>query len=374
MAVGTKVMVQRNVIVRKLDSLEALGAVTNICSDKTGTLTQGKMVVKKAWIVAEGTYSASETNNSIDPTSAEISFEAASPIESARIPKTVQQREAENPWKPASEFLGNEYLKQYLKVATFCNLATVARNKQTQEWDARGDPTEIAIQVFASRFDYGRRRFTHSDPPSWCQVAEYPFDSEVKRMAVIFREFSSDGEKGYKEWAFMKGAVERVLSACKVVQLDGKQVPLDDEMERIVLKNMETLASQGLRVLALAYRPWDTPVEEWGEYPRSEVERDMILLGLVGLYDPPRVETAGAVKECHRAGINVHMLTGDHPQTARAIAIEVGIIPKHVNALAPDVVSAMVMTAAQFDKLSDAEVDDLPVLPLVIARCAPQTK
>ncbi|KAL7268310.1 P-type ATPase, partial [Rhizina undulata] len=376
MAVGTKVMAQRNVIVRKVDSLEALGAVTNICSDKTGTLTQGKMVVRKAWIIAEGTYSVSETNNSIDPTSAAISFEASSPFESAIIPKTVQQREAEleNPWKPASDFLRNEYLKQYLKVAAFCNLATVARNKENQEWDARGDPTEIAIQVFASRFDYGRLRFTHSDPPSWCQVAEYPFDSEVKRMAVIFREFSSDGEKGYKEWVFMKGAVEMVLSACKLVQLDGKQVPLDDEMERIVSENMESLASQGLRVLALAYRSWDTQVEEWGEYPRLKVEKDMILLGLVGLYDPPRIETAGAVKECRHAGINVHMLTGDHLQTARAIAIEIGIIPKNVHALAPDVISAMVMTAAQFDKLSDAEVDDLSVLPLVIARCAPQTK
>jgi len=100
----------------------------------------------------------------------------------------------------------------------------------------------------------------------------------------------------------------------------------------------------------------------------------MVFHGLIGLYDPPRPETAGAVKECHRAGINVHMLTGDHPQTARSIAVEVGIIPKNIHTLPPDVISSMVMTASQFDRLSNAEIDSLPVLPLVIARCAPDSK
>lgn len=261
-----------------------------------------------------------------------------------------------------------------MNIATFCNLATVNCNKDTQEWDARGDPTEIAIQVFASRFDWGRRKFTNGDNPSWVQISEYPFDSDVKRMTVTFRNHSSSIEKGYEEWAFMKGAVERVLEACTSVQLADKVAPLDDEMQQMILGNMESLASQGLRVLALAQRPWGTQGEDWGELPRHDVEREMTLLGLIGLYDPPRIETADAVKQCHRAGINVHMVTGDHPQTARAIAMQVGIVPRNVHLLAPDVLSAMVMTAAHFDRLSDEEIDNLPVLPLVIARCAPQTK
>lgn len=312
----------------------------------------------------------------MDPTSAEISFEADPPFDGApcKAPKTQAQRQAESPWLPASEFTGKEFLTQYLNIATFCNLASVHRNRETEQWDARGDPTEIAIQVFASRFNWGRRKFTSGDNPPWTQLAEYPFDSDVKRMTVIYRNFDSGGEKGCAEWAFMKGAVEKVLEACTAIQYADKTVPMDAEQEGIILKNMEVLASQGLRVLALAKRSWDPRTEDWGLIPRENVERDMTFFGLIGLYDPPRVETAGAVKACHRAGITVHMLTGDHKQTAWAIAIDVGILPPRVNQLSPDVISSMVMTATQFDHLSDEAIDDLPVLPLVIARCTPQTK
>ncbi|KAF8658396.1 hypothetical protein AX16_002004 [Volvariella volvacea WC 439] len=374
MAVGTKIMVSRNVIVRKLDSLEALGAVTNICSDKTGTLTQGKMIVRRAWVASEGTYSVSDTNTPLDPTSALISLEPSSPHELTKIPKTKAQKEAESPWRNASEFLDSQYLRHYLNIATFCNTATVAKRKDGTGWDARGDPTETAIQVFTSRFDWNRRNFTHSETPTWHLIAEYPFDSDVKRMSVIYRETGRDSEKVVKEWAFMKGAVERVLNACTSIHVNGEVIPLDEDWKETVLRNMEALASQGLRVLALASREWAESVEDWSQYPRDQVEKEMILYGLIGLYDPPRPETAGAVKACHRAGINVHMLTGDHPETAKSIAAEVGIIPKQLDSLAPSVINSMVMTAAQFDNLSDKDIDELPVLPLVIARCAPSTK
>lgn len=373
MAVGTKIMVSRNVIVRKLDSLEALGAVTNICSDKTGTLTQGKMIVKKAWVAAEGTFAVGDTNTPIDPTAAPISLDTSSPSELAKIPKTRAQQEAESPWQHAMEYIHSGYLQHYLNIATFCNIATVLKKEEDDEWEARGDPTEIAIQVFASRFDWNRRKFTHGTHPTWHQIAEFPFDSDVKRMSVVYREDQRDTD-GYNEWAFMKGAVERVLDACSTIQLKDSKAPLDEQWRNEVLKNMEALASQGLRVLALASKEWNDPVEDWGNHPRSDVEKDMTLYGLVGLYDPPRPETAGAVKDCHRAGINVHMLTGDHPQTAKSIAMEVGIIPKNLASLSPDVLSSMVMTASTFDKMTDEEIDNLPVLPLVIARCAPASK
>lgn len=322
-------------------------------------------------IFFQGTYTVGESSNPFDPTSAGISFAETPPYDALG---TKVQEKSEPPFLPAAGFIDKKPLQQYLNTATFCNLATVDRHKDTQEWGARGDPTEIAIQVFTSRFDWGRRKFTQGDNPTWAQTSEYPFDSDVKRMTVTFQDRSADTESGYRRWAFMKGAVEKVMEACNFVQFSDKVAPLDGEMQQTIIKNMEVLASQGLRVLALAQRPLNTQVKNWDELPRHDIESDMTLLGLIGLYDPPRIETADAVRQCHRAGINVHMVTGDHPETARAIAAQVGIVPRNVHLLAPDIISAMVMTAARFDRLSNKEIDDLPLLPLVIARCAPQTK
>jgi potassium/sodium efflux P-type ATPase len=341
MAVGTKQMVNRNVIVRKLDSLEALGAVTDICSDKTGTLTQGKMVLRKAWVVGLGTYNVGTGGDPFDPQVGALSFSEKAPLEKA-------EPRDEN---PASLHVQGK-LETFLNVASLANLASVFRDVETGGWNARGDPTEIALQVFVMKFGWGRKSLQQR---GWKQVAEFPFDSELKRMSVIF-------EKDGKKHVFMKGAVERVIDACP-------EYANDEEKRRVVLKNLEALAKQGLRVLAVGSRETDDIPTD-----RAQVEQNINLLGLVGLYDPPRAESKSAVAECHLAGINVHMLTGDHPETARAIAALVGIIPKDIHKYAPDVVSAMVMTAQAFDRMSDAEIDNLPVLPLVIARCAPATK
>lgn len=343
MAVGTKQMVDRNVIVRKLDSLEALGAVTDICSDKTGTLTQGKMVLKKAWVIGHGTYSVATGSEPFNPQVGALSYSVKSPLEAKEDGKDES---------PVSLLPGNNDLEKFLSVASLANLASVFRDRDTGEWEARGDPTEIALQVFVMKFGWGRKTLQEK---GWQQLAEFPFDSELKRMSVVFE---NNGEK----YIFMKGALERVIDACP-------EYATDEDKRRVLLKNMEALASQGLRVLAMGSRRTEDVSEN-----RLEVECDIQLLGLVGLYDPPRGESAGAVAECHIAGINVHMLTGDHPATARAIAQQVGIIPKDIHKYAPDVVSSMVMTAQTFDRMSDEEIDNLPVLPLVIARCAPQTK
>jgi P-type Na+/K+ transporter len=345
MAVGTKQMVERNVIVRKLDSLEALGAVTDICSDKTGTLTQGKMVLRKAWVIGHGTYNVGTGNEPFNPQVGALSFSLKSPRESHEDNSGKHEN-------PVSLLDNNPELEPFLNVASLANLATVFKDHESGEWDARGDPTEIALQVFVMKFGWGRKDLQRK---GWTQLAEYPFDSELKRMSVIF-------EHAGKKHIFMKGAAERVIDACP-------EYANDEEKRRVLLKNMETLASQGLRVLAVGSRSTDDIPAE-----RADVEKDINLLGLVGLYDPPRAESASAVAECHVAGINVHMLTGDHPATARAIAMQVGIIPIDIHKFAPDVVSSMVMTAQTFDRMSDEEIDNLPVLPLVIARCAPNTK
>jgi Na+-exporting ATPase len=364
MAAGTKRMVQRHVIVRSLKSLEALGGVTDICSDKTGTLTQGKMVAKKAWIPAKGTYSVGTSDEAHNPTVGDLTFTAKQPrhidADIDEKTQTAEELSADNP-----------HLIDYLKVASLANLANVHQTSEGQ-WNARGDPTEIAIQVFASRFDWNRLKYTSGDTPAWKQVAEFPFDSDVKKMSVIFEEIASS-----KKYVFTKGAVERVIYSCTSVFTgeSDSATQMDDDYREEILANMEALAAGGLRVLALASKDFTGELPAKGEeYDRNSLEMELTFRGLVGLYDPPRPETAGSVRQCQKAGIEVHMLTGDHPGTARAIAAQVGILPSNMETLAKEVADAMVMTASQFDKLSDDEVDSLPLLPLVIARCAPNTK
>jgi len=147
---------------------------------------------------------------------------------------------------------------------------------------------------------------------------------------------------------------------------------MTDAVKNSILDQMTQLADQGLRVLAIAQRPLSG--EFTSDISRDDIEKDLTLLGLAGLYDPPRLETKDAVRECTKAGIKVHMLTGDHPGTASAIAKEVGIIPRDMGTLPADVAASLVKTATEFDGMSDAEIDAMPELPLVIARCAPHTK
>lgn len=158
--------------------------------------------------------------------------------------------------------------------------------------------------------------------------------------------------------------------------------PLTGEISLDIHLNMEALASQGLRVLALAHKVNDRPVSETDVaagatvLSRDSFERHLVFRGLIGIYDPPRPESLPSVQACQRAGIVVHMLTGDHPETARAIAREVGILPAvdQERLLPADVSETMMMAAHDFDALTDGQIDALSQLPLVVARCAPSTK
>ena len=140
-------------------------------------------------------------------------------------------------------------------------------------------------------------------------------------MSVIFKYIGREKSA----MVFTKGAVERVLSSCTYIMPKSKKDPLvmTEGWNNEILANMEALASQGLRVLALASREWCSPLGKNEQQDRAEVEQDLKFRGLIGLYDPPRPESEGAVKECHDAGVMVHMLTGDHPGAARAIAAQV---------------------------------------------------
>ncbi|KAI9375958.1 hypothetical protein BJX61DRAFT_24135 [Aspergillus egyptiacus] len=382
MAVGTKRMVQRHVIVRKLSSLEALGAVTNICSDKTGTLTQGKMIVKQVWVASRGTYSFEGASEPFNPTVGEITFQGLAPASIEEEKSTAETK------KPDELLADNKDLEDYLNVCSLANLAHIFKKKHHEgdedaqdggqggedsggeghegsEWHARGEPTEIAIQVLACRFSWDRDRLSKGEDAKWTQKVEFPFDSDIKRMTVVCTNNADQTPV-----AFSKGAVERILERCSEItwEPNSAPIPLTDEHREQVMSNMEALTRMGLRVLAMAKRDAVPDTED-----RAEVEKDLCFLGLVGIYDPPRPESATAVELCHRAGIEVHMLTGDHPGTAEKIAQQVGILPdlQHV---AADVARAMIFTGNQFDNLSEEEIDALPVLPRVIARCAPQTK
>jgi potassium/sodium efflux P-type ATPase len=324
------------------------------------------MVAKRAWLPSKGTYSVGTSSDPYDPTVGDLSHNKCAPNEIEVKSETTEQ---DGSGTSHEDLLNdNPQLKDYLTVASLANLAHV--HETGEGWKARGDPTEIAIQVFASRFNWNRERLTKEE--SWSHVVEFPFDSEVKKMSVIFENKSSD-----KKMVFTKGAVERIIASCNLVRWQEGSEPseMTEERRESILDNMEALTAQGLRVLALASREYSSDIDgSDAEYDRADIEKDLTFQGLIGLYDPPRVESAGAVKQCHQAGVAVHMLTGDHPGTARAIAAQVGIIPPNPHHVAKDVADAMVMTASAFDKLSDEEIDRLPVLPLVIARCSPNTK
>ncbi|QPG77084.1 hypothetical protein FOA43_004483 [Brettanomyces nanus] len=374
MAIGAKEMVKRHVIVRKIDSLEHLGSVNAICSDKTGTLTQGRMIARNIFIPSVGTFSVIDSDEPFNPECGQVRFIERTPVEIAENDF--------NDWISYDEFLrkhkDSEKMSLFLKwiwVASLANIAVVFEDNDEETgdmvWKARGDPTEIAIQVFVTRIGYSRTKMVEEDN-LFTHLAEFPFDSSIKRMSSVYHE-----KRTGNDVIFTKGAVERVLSCCNTWHdpITDEIVPVDDSTKDFIEQNMNSLSSKGLRVLAFARRELsENRGDKWETTPRKEVEQDLTFIGLIGIYDPPRPETLPSVKLCHKAGISVHMATGDHPSTARAIAQEVGILPHNMYHYSEEIVKVMVMTAPEFDGLSDDEIDKLPVLPLVIARCAPQTK
>lgn len=331
-AVGTKAMARGNVIVRKLQCLEAVGGVTNICSDKTGTLTQGKMIARSAWIPGAGTLTVSQTTDPFDPTSGLIQLDNID-------------------WSSSVSIEESPALHTFLRAISLCNLSTIHHDSQV--WSAVGEPTEVALHILAMRFEFGKSSVLQKRQ---LQLhTEYPFDSTIKKMTVVYNNPHDDTKESYT-----KGAPETVIPHLEVTETERQNI--QDTADR--------MAGEGLRVLCIAHKTTRAK-DESQVSPRDAAESKLQFGGLVGLYDPPRVETAAAVRRCQMAGITVHMLTGDHIKTATAIASEVGILDR-VSAVVKS--GRLVMAADEFDKLTDEEVDAIEELPLVIARCSPATK
>ncbi|KAI1810529.1 potassium/sodium eff [Poronia punctata] len=352
MAVGTKAMAKGNVIVRKLSVLEAVGGVTNICSDKTGTLTQGKMITRKVWLRDGSVACVEGCTHPFDPNSGDVVWE------DEKSPLTDSHSSVSRLLPGATRFV---------ECISLCNNATVSESKTSlvddtaetsttstavaSDWAAVGEPTEIALQVFAMKF--GVSKATISQAKDSVLAAEHPFDSTCKRMTVVYTRSSGVAD------VYTKGALEAVMPL-----LDAP-----DDVKAEFTAKAEALASEGLRVLCVAHKT--VAASDAVKIDRAAAESGLTPLGLAGLYDPPRSETADAVRKCKIAGISVHMLTGDHIKTATAIAEEVGILSRRLN---PAEEASATMLASTFDALSNDEIDRLERLPLVIARCSPSTK
>jgi calcium-translocating P-type ATPase len=280
LAVGVQRMAKRNAIIRRLPAVETLGSVSRICSDKTGTLTLMEMMVVSA-ITAESAYEitgagyASEGEVKKDGTAAK--------------PDTILQ------------MMG--------RVSVLCNDAELRREESV--WKLDGDPTEGALYPFADKVGLQRQAEQTAHP----RIDSIPFESEHKFMATLH------SAAGGGKVLFVKGAPEVILEHCDRQQVaDGGHTPLDRDH---FLKAADELAGQGERVLALAWleNP-EIPEENLGP---DDLPKNLVLLGLVGLLDPPRKEAIEAVKESHAGGIRVTMITGDHRATAAAIAKMLGI-------------------------------------------------
>jgi magnesium-transporting ATPase (P-type) len=267
LAIGVQAMARRNAIVRRLPAIETVGAVSVICTDKTGTLTRNEMAVASA-LVPQGRFT--------------IAGEGYAP---------EGEIEAEE-----GEAAGLEALAE---TALLCNDAEL--HEREAGWEVEGDPMEGALLAFAGKALDGARR---SD---WRRRDAIPFDSRHRYMAVLTER---DGQRV----VHVKGAPERVLGMCGATD-DGGGFDADDWHDRA-----DALAGEGHRVLALAAMP-----AEGDEIDEGALDGGLVFLGLVGLIDPPRAEAIAAVAECRDAGISVKMITGDHAGTAGAIARQVGL-------------------------------------------------
>jgi Ca2+-transporting ATPase len=333
LAIGTQRMVRRNALIRRLPAVETLGSVTTICSDKTGTLTQNKMVVQQV-VTTTGQCTVSGTGYVPEGT-----FEG--------LPADCSPREQPD-------------LAQLLLCGLLCNDAVL--QKEQGEWAILGDPTEGALVVLAGKAGFNQTQLTQALP----RVAEIPFSSERKRMSVVVAVEGNDRPPNLASadhWLFSKGSPELLLERCQGIQIKGDRHPLDADQRQAILHANETLASKGLRVLGLACRPLATPPEEEAA-SEATLEQDLTWLGLVGMMDAPRPEAQEAVRLCRQAGIQPMMITGDHQLTAQAIAQDMGIA----------VPGDRVLNGRELEKLSQTDLETAVQQVHVYARVSPEHK
>jgi Ca2+-transporting ATPase len=318
LALGLQRMVKRNALIRRLSSVETLGSVTVICSDKTGTLTRNEMTVREI-VVADEQYEVTGVGYAPEG-------------EFLRRPSSARVDPLHEP-----------LLLQALTIGAWCNDARVTLPCDGGEWQMTGDPTEAALIVAALK--------AQVDPQDRSRpVHEIPFDSERKMMSVVVPAADESLV------LYAKGAPEVLLARCVSEQHQGGVRPLTDERRAEIRRQNSEMAGRALRVLGLAYRALDAHDQF--------AECELVFVGLAGMIDPPRDEVKAAVRVCHAAGLRPVMITGDHPTTARAIARELQI-------MGPE---DRVVTGHDLDAISDDRLTDEVESIAVYARVAAEHK
>jgi Ca2+-transporting ATPase len=351
LALGTQRMVRQNALIRKLPAVETLGSVTTICSDKTGTLTQNKMVVQSVF-----------TNNK----TFRVTGEGYAPTGDFQLDGQKISLE-ESPEISA------------LSVAcAVCNDSVL--QKEQGEWAILGDPTEGALVTLAGKAGIEKDQWNSKLP----RVAEFPFSSERKRMSVISQvegvatgDASSRGVdpaiasflQSEPYLMFTKGSPELILARCTQINLGNHSAPLTEAQRQKILAENDQMASKGLRVLGFAYKPLAQIPPEGSD---ETSEQKLVWLGLVGMLDAPRPEVRAAVQECRDAGIRPVMITGDHQLTARAIATDLGIAKEGDASGNPS--GVRLLTGQELQRMSDQELEQNVDLVSIYARVSPEHK
>ena len=318
LALGVQRMARRHAIVRRLPAVEALGSVTVICSDKTGTLTRNEMTVQR--VVCAG----------LDVAVSGAGYEPMGDF-------SLDERVIDVDRHPA--------LALALRAAVLCNDARLAEHDG--QWQVVGDPTEGALLVMGHKGGFTQ----HVADAEWPRIDSIPFESQHRFMATAHRDGDSQA------WIFVKGAPEKLLDVCAwELGADGERALDVDTWRRMATD----VAARGLRLLALAYR---RVAPAGARLAFSDVEQGYTMLALVGIADPPRDEAVRAVAECHRAGIRVKMITGDHAETARAIGAQLAI-----GAGKPAI------TGAELELMDDAALRRVAMEIDVFARASPEHK
>jgi len=320
LAMGAKNLAARNMVIKKLPAAESLGAVTIICSDKTGTITKNQMTVTS--IFADDRVIA-VSGSGYEPQG--------------------------NFFHHNSEFNPSD-VELLLRIGLLCNNAELAQVEG--KWQVAGDPTEGSLIVLARKGGLSEESLQEK----YSLVQELPFDSERKMMSVIYKK--KDGSREVE--AYVKGAPDILLRKCNRILKGGRVQSLTDREREHILDVNESFANDALRVLGVAYK--DLP--SLANYELESVESNMVFVGLVGMIDPPREEVKQAIAQCSEAGIKVMIITGDHAATAKAVAKQIGLFGE----------DDVVLTGEDIEKMSEYELARTIEQVRIIARALPIQK